>query len=144
MPESKQTINIPSRDPESTALLRSLSSPTVLFVIFWFLYMQQLSAEMEALSIPICWRTLSKKAANQSNLNNNKKNLPVSLLTFLFSEFFFSALLNLCVTVPNKIKLYCKKIQKPSSSFHIQVRTYLKVKTFTSFLPSHKYHKKVF
>lgn len=48
------------------------------------------------------------------------------------------------------IKLYCKKIQKPSSPLlHIRVRTYLKVKTFTSFLPSpnlgpHKYHKKVF
>lgn len=129
--QSQQTINIPSRDPESTALLHSPSSPTVLFVLFWFYNMQQLSAEMEVFSIPNCWRTLSKKAANQSYTFFFLKS--VSLLTFFF--FFWDFVINSTsesLLYSIKIKLYWKK--KKIKKFRSQVPpfTYKKGPTWRS------------
>lgn len=57
---------------------------------FDFFYMQKLSEEMEALSIPICWRTSSKKAANQSYLNF-KKSVSLSNNCSFFRAFVINS-----------------------------------------------------
>lgn len=72
---------------------------------------------MEALSIPICWRTSSKKAANQSYLNF-KKSVSLSTNCSFFRAFVInSSSESLLYSI--KQNSTAKKNQKSSSSLHI-------------------------